>query len=230
AKLVPLQQQLHPRRRGQPCDAPEGVMLTFDVFTADADAVRQHLGHEKVIVIGHSYGGFIAQEYAIAYPDALMGLLLIDTVPVLDYQPTPPGGTEEQLAAFGAAFTRPMENDEDWRNTWTTLSQMYFHDYDPAVGDALDAATHYSAAAWNQANALLATYNTLEGLPSITVPTLIVAGEGDFITPPAQGAERLGDLIPNAQVKMFADSRHYPFIEAQDAFFSTLREWLGQFQ
>lgn len=202
--------------------------LDFDVFTSDADAVRQHLGHDKVIVIGHSYGGFIAQKYACKYPDSLLGLVLIDTVPAFDYHPAP-SGNEEQMAAFGEAFTRPMADDDDWRKTWTTLVQMYFHNYDAAVGDVLDANTHYVAAAWNQASALLATFNTLEDLPNITVPTLVACGEHDFITPPEHGAKRIASLIPNAQLEIFTNSGHYPFIEDQQSFFTILRTWLKQF-
>lgn len=218
------------RGNGRSAKPDDYSTLTFGVFSADADAVRQYVGHDKVIVIGHSYGGFIAQKYAIAYPDSLMGLVLIDTVPALDYQPTPPGGTDEQLAAFGAAFSRPMTDDDDWRTTWTTLVQLYFHNYDPAVGDALDATTHYSGAAWNQASALLGEYSTLNDLGSIAVPTLVMVGENDFITPPDHGAQRIHSLIPNSQIETFANSRHYPFIEAQTEFFSKLRGWLGQFQ
>ncbi len=202
--------------------------LNFDVLCDDANAVQKHLGHDKVIVIGHSYGGFVAQKYAIKYGDNLKGLVLIDTVPAFDYQPQP-SGTEEQLAAFGAAFTRPMADDADWRNTWTTLVQMYFKDYQDSVGDALDKATHYVAAAWNQGSALLGEFNTLEDLGSINVPALVVAGGHDFITPPESGARRIASAISNSTMHVFENSGHYPFIEEQDAFFAVLRDWLKQF-
>lgn len=202
--------------------------LSFDVFCDDLDAVRAHLGHEKFILIGHSYGGFIAQKYAAKYGDHLMGLVLIDTIPALDYQPQP-SGTDEQMAAMGEAFSRPMADDADWRKVWTKLSEMYFHDYDEAVGNALDEATHYSAAAWNQANALLGEYNMLADLPNVSVPTLVVGGAHDPITPPEHGTNRIGSLIPNATVQVFENSGHYPFIEEQAAFFDTLRGWLAQF-
>ena len=70
------------------------------------DALRAHLGHDKIILFGHSYGGFLAQEYAIRYPDRLAGLILANTVPAFDYQPAP-NGTEEQLAAFWCGLHPP---------------------------------------------------------------------------------------------------------------------------
>jgi len=201
--------------------------MTFDAMIDDADAVREHLGHDKVIIIGHSYGGFIAQKYAIKYGQNLKGLVLIDTVPAFDYQPAP-SGTDEQMAAIGAAFTRPMEDDADWKSIWSVAVQMYFKEYDPAIGEPMDEATHYVAAAWNQANALLGEYSTIEGLKGVDVPTLAMAGAHDFITPPEVGVNRIASLMPNATAKVFENSGHYPFIEEQDAFFVTLRDWLGQ--
>lgn len=203
--------------------------LNFDVLCDDADNLRQHLGLDKIIVIGHSYGGFIAQKYAIKYGQHLKGLVLIDTVPAFDYQPQP-SGTPEQLEAFGAAFSRPMADNDDWRTTWTTLSQMYFHEYQESVGNALDETTTYVAAAWNQGSALLGEYNTLDGLPNITAPTLVVSGRHDFVTPPDSGTNRIASLVPNATAHIFENSAHYPFIEEQDAFFTVLHEWLSSLE
>ena len=212
-------------RSDQPNDYSQ---LDFELLCADADAVRKYLGHEKVIVFGHSYGGFIAQKYALQYPDSLLGLILCDAVPAFDYHPAP-NGTEEQLKAFGEAFTRPMNDDEDWRTIWTTIIEMYFHNYDPAVGDALDASTHYVSEAWNQGSALLGSFNTLDDLGNISVPTLVVSGQNDIITPPDPGSKRISSLIPNSSLEIFENSGHYPFIEEQDEFFKVLRGWLGQF-
>src|SRR5215213_7024615 len=51
--------------------------LTFEWLCADADALREHLGFEEVTVLGHSYGGFIALEYALRYPERLGRLILL---------------------------------------------------------------------------------------------------------------------------------------------------------
>lgn len=136
-------------------------------------------------------------------------------------------GTDEQMAAFGAAFSRPMADNDDWQKTWTTLSQMYFREYDPAVGDKLDADTIYNFASWNMANALLATYNTIEGLKSVPAPALQVAGRHDGICSPSQGAERIDSLMPNSSVAIFENSAHYPFIEDEAAFFEKVRAWMS---
>jgi len=199
--------------------------LTHDVLIDDAVAVLNFYGVEKAVVFGHSYGGFLAQQLAIKHADRLSGLILANTVPVVDYQPVP-NGTEEQLAAFGAAFTRPMDDDKDWRKTWTTFSQMYYRSYDDETGQRIDSATHYCADEWNAGNAALATFNAVEGLPTVNVPTLVLSGEHDFICPTEHGGSRISSLIPNAELSVFDKSAHFPFIEQEKEFFEVIRKWL----
>jgi proline iminopeptidase len=50
--------------------------MTWENLTADADALRQHLGFEKWAVLGHSFGGHVALEYALRYPASLSHLVL----------------------------------------------------------------------------------------------------------------------------------------------------------
>lgn len=200
--------------------------LTFDRLTSDAAELMTAMGHKTFTLIGHSYGGFIAQEFASAHLSRLNKLVLIDTVPVFDYQPSV-SGTDEQMAAFGKLFSEPMADDADWKATWNHVVQMYFHNWDVKVGADLDSRTVYEHRAWNAAGALLTSFNTLEKLANISVPTLVVAGRHDGITPPEPGAERIAKSLPNAQLNIFENSGHYPFIEEENAFFEVLTKWLG---
>src|SRR5512141_1947378 len=52
--------------------------MTWENLTADADALRQRLGFEKWAVLGHSFGGNVALEYSLRYPDSLSHLVLLD--------------------------------------------------------------------------------------------------------------------------------------------------------
>lgn len=209
-------------------DTPDDYSeMTFDRLTSDAAALMTLLGHDTFTLIGHSYRGFIAQAFAINHGDRLDGLVLMNTVPAFDYQPSV-SGSDEQMAAFGKLFTEPMADNADWQATWNPVAQMYFHQWDPEVGADSDARTVYNFQAWNAAGALLGTFNTLETLPGIATPTLVITGRHDGITPPEPGAERIGSLIPNAEVTIFENSGHYPFIEEQEAFFAALTQWLAR--
>lgn len=211
-------------RSAKPDDYAE---MSFDRLTSDAAALMTSLGHDSFTLIGHSYGGFIAQEFAATHGDRLEGLVLIDTVPAFDYHPTV-SGSDDQMAAFGKLFSQPMADDADWQATWNPVVQMYFHNWDAEVGADLDARTVYEHRAWNAAGGLLATFNTLEKLPKIDTPALVMAGRHDGITPPDPGAERIAAHLPNATLVIFEESAHYPFIEEQDAFFDRLAAWLAR--
>ena len=50
-------------------------------WAADVDGLRAWIGAEQIVVAGGSYGGFIAMEYALAYPDRVSALVLRDTAP-----------------------------------------------------------------------------------------------------------------------------------------------------
>jgi proline iminopeptidase len=205
-------------------------------FAADVDQLRAHLGLDRFVVLGHSYGGFLAQEYALRYGGEgshLDGLILCSTAPVLDYLPVTQAnaaarGKPDELAALGEAFGRPMESDDDLRAIWMRLLPLYFKHYDEKIGRAIDQATIYSASAWNHANAnCLPAFNTAARLGEIAVPTLVISGVDDWITPPEQG-RRMQAAIANAEFALFKESGHFPFIEEPDKFIATVSGWLGR--
>src|SRR5512132_4107667 len=66
------------RCNGRSTGAPV-TSMTWENLTADADALREALGFERWAVLGHSFGGHVALEYALRYPDRLSHLILLDT-------------------------------------------------------------------------------------------------------------------------------------------------------
>lgn len=54
-------------------------------LTADAETLRRELGLGRIVLFDHSYGGFLAPEYALRYPGSLSHLILADTAPAVDY-------------------------------------------------------------------------------------------------------------------------------------------------
>ena len=199
--------------------------MNFDRLTSDAAELMSKLNHDTFTLVGHSYGGFIGQKFVEKYPDRLDGLVLISAVPAFDYQPAV-SGTEEQMKAFGKIFSGPLNSNAEWQENWRKVMQMYFHNYDGNIGAALDTSTKYEYRAWNAAGPLLADFNMLEVLPKVTTPTLVMGGRYDPITPAEQGSERIAALIPNAELKIFENSAHYPFITEEKAFFETMQAWL----
>lgn len=203
--------------------------LTHGQFAADADALRRHLGLDRVAIMGSSYGGFIALEYALRYPQYLSHLILIGTAPALDYldevaaNARQRGATPEMLAALDSV----PESDAAMARRAAVIAPLYFHALDPRLAGRAFGKTVFSSSAAARGRQLRQTYNVTARLSEIRVPTLIAVGRHDFVCPPSQAA-RLRAGIPHADLVVFERSGHLPFLEEPAAFFDAVREWLAR--
>jgi proline iminopeptidase len=208
--------------------------VTHRSLVDDAEAIRRQLVDEPVVLFGHSYGGFLAQEFALMYPDSLRGLILCSTAPALDYADVALAnararGTGAQVDAVLSVMSKPVSDDASFRDICRTIMPLYFHDANGSLPRSLMERTEYSAAAYNHALFhCLAAFNTLDQLPRVATPTLVLCGASDWITPPHQGAERLSDAIPNSKMVLFDRSGHFPFAEEPALFVTVVREWLAE--
>lgn len=99
----------------------------------DADALRAHLGHERIAVLGHSFGGAIALEYALRHPERVSHLILVCTAPRFDVSDP---AAAERLARKGmtpemaVAFAHAGESDAALRHYVEVAGPLYFHAFD----------------------------------------------------------------------------------------------------
>jgi proline iminopeptidase len=204
--------------------------ITHETLVDDADRLRAHLGYDQIVLLGHSYGGMLALEYALRYPERLAGLILCCTAPAWDYgdeidRNAAARGIPRALEARERDRDKPIESDDAMRRHWVDIQPLYFHRIDPKVIAAMDAGMIYSAAAYNLSEILLADFDLSARLIEITVPTLVIAGRDDWVTTPSQ-ADRMMAALPNARLAMFEESGHYPFVEEHKLFIETVRQWL----
>jgi proline iminopeptidase len=203
--------------------------LTYEQYAADANGLREHLGFDKVAVVGHSAGGFVALKYAILHPQFLSHLILVDTTPAWDYEKeilanaVRKGVTPEMREVYAHAAT----SDADYSHRFKVLSPLYFHKFDPEVADRLFGKTVFCVTAAKRDKENLKSFNVTSSLHEIEAPTLILVGRHDFICPPSQ-AERMHKGIPESDIVVFEKSGHLPYAEEPDAFFSTVRNWIKQ--
>jgi proline iminopeptidase len=208
---------------------PPVETLTLDQLVADAEALRAHLGLDRIATLGHSFGGFVSLLYALRFPERVSHLLLMTTAPAWDYlaeiaaNVVRKGATEEMLMVL-ASETTP--DDADLARTFRMVTPLYFWRFDPETADRLFRHTIYSAAAMARGRDLMRTYNLTHRLGEIAAPTLILAGRDDFITPPSQ-AQRLHRGIRNSTLITFEHSGHFPHVEEPESFFAAVRRWLG---
>jgi proline iminopeptidase len=201
-------------------------------WAADVDALRAWTGAEQVVVAGGSYGGFIALEYALAYPDRVRAVVLRDTAADSTTMAT---ATREarssdrvdlDWADFDRYWAGEIRDDADLKARWAEMIPLYDHEYDPVRSAASVEAGFYRHEAHNwcfQHN--MPVYDLKPQLPSITCPVLVTVGRHDWITPP-EAAQTIADLVPGARLVVFEESGHSPQVEQADLFSRTVRDFL----
>lgn len=209
---------------------PDPQSLTFAQLAADADALRQHLGFDQVAVLGLSYGGFIAQEYALRYPHRVSHLILNDTAGKFDYRDEVlfharrKGATSAMIEALE---TLSPQSDQEMAEMMKLLAPLYYYDYQPETAERTMGQTVYSGSAARRGFELLEDFDTLSRLPGLKIPTLVLVGRDDYITPPSQ-AERMHQQLSQSELVVFEQSGHMPHVEEPDLFFGTIRSWFAR--
>lgn len=166
---------------------------------------------DSVVLVGNSLGGHIALDYARQFKKNLKGLVLV-------------GSSGLTSTEFGD--TRPRRYDREYIRSKT---REVFHTL--PVQETMVEDIYSILADRNQLTQLVrlakASKQTLmdEFLTQIHVPSLIVWGDNDKITPP-EVAFRFQSLLPNSRLSWIADCGHVPMMEQPQAFATLLNEFI----
>ncbi len=216
------------------CGISEGVPpYSHAQWAADLDGLREWAGVEQIVVAGGSYGGIIAMEYALAYPERVRAMILRDTLADWGNMAAARENARTQTRVevdwenFDRYWSGNIRDDADLKACWAELIPLYDVDYDPVAAAASVEAGFYRHEAHNwcfQHNA--PTYDLKPALPTLTCPTLVTVGRADWVTPVAS-SETIANLIPNAELVVFENSGHSPQVEEAELFQETMREFLA---
>ena len=222
------------RGNGRSDRPPSLADVEFETWVEDAEALRAHLGHERVFLLGHSYGGALGLEYGIRHSDKLLGLILVSSFPSFDfpeivYANARARATPEQLEVVENGLSKHAPDDETWRDLWLKVAPLYFTNYTPEVAKALDSNMMYSAAAFNRGFLeCLQSFDVKPRLHEISAPTLVIGGAQDWITPTSHCAGIVHDSVAGSEMVVFEDSGHYPQVDESQKFLETVRGWTAR--
>ena len=100
--------------------------ITLERLSSDCDALATALGFDKFVLVGHSYGGFVAFDFAFRFPNRLAGLAFTCTAPDLTSgQRNPLGGTKAQADALAWIFEGGRATNatyQEFRAKWTAVA------------------------------------------------------------------------------------------------------------
>lgn len=208
---------------------PPAATLTWESLCADAAALRRAVaGDEPVGIIGNSYGGQIALEFARRYPQAVRFLILTGTAAHFG----DPGALVARAAAAGAGpaelavFTEPAADSAELMRKFARLLPYYFHDRSEARARWFIDGTTGDLAALGRGFEILPAYDLRQALHEVQVPVFVGAGAHDWVCPTADQLW-LAEHLPRATFVRFEKSGHFPFLEEPEAFAAAVGAWLA---
>lgn len=227
---------VNPRDAGNSSPAREPWELTMAFLVDDLEVVRQQLGGEPWIYVGHSGGGFIGLLYALRYQQGLAGLILGDTAANSRFlhdehsffHPSHPDAAAVNEAQRHLADASASSEVRRRSSAVFLGAMLYKKEYLSVILDL--TARGWGASAPRRTQALrdeYPSYDVVDRLGEIRVPTLVMCGRYDPVVPIAH-SELIHAGIPNSELVVFEESGHFPMIEEPEKFRDVVRRFITQ--
>ncbi len=204
-------------------DAPESMYRYTMLGYADLVAgLLDHLGLDRVVLGGLSMGGYVAFAFLRQYPERVSGLILADTRAAADTTMAYEKRTDQQDQVARIGTTALIEtllagllSDETRAHRLEVVEQVRRLMANPPAGfiGALEAMKHRPDAT--------------DELALVTVPTLVIVGEDDSLSPP-DVAREMQERIPDAALAVLPHAGHLSNLEAADEFNAAVASFLAR--
>jgi proline iminopeptidase len=200
---------------------------------ADIERIRQILGEEKLIIIGHSWGGFLASLYAAEFPEHVEKLILISPANSL-VMPQPDAESDlfasvraqlpkEKLAEYDAfikdyfdfnkLFTR---SDSDLMALDKTFGKYYVSVIDMPEDQWIKQGEPGGWMTWGMYISMGQRHDYRDLMRKVTAPVLVIHGANDL---QSESASRLySDTFPNSKFAVIANAGHFSFQQQPEEF------------
>ncbi len=187
---------------------------------ADVVAFMDAMQIERAIVIGHSMGGFVAQEVVAAAPDRVAGLVLVNTGTTIKTM----NGLDDFRAAV-SALTDPVSQVFVREFQYSTVHQQVPVDFmDRAILESLKLPAYV----WHGILAGMFEAELPNRIGTSTMPALIIWGEEDAVLPLAARDALVTSMAGPVELKNYAETGHAPHWERPQQFAQDLNEFLAK--
>ena len=223
------------RSNGRSDRAPEETW-TLQQMAADVGSLSRALGLEEYAVLGHSYGAFVVLQHAVDFPGDAAQTVVSSGIPSARFLEQ----IDQNLAAFQPVglreqVTRSWEREryvqtqEDVAGLLHDQMPFQFADpHDPRIEDyeRRTAGAIYSTDVLRRfASEEYGGIEVEDRLGDVTQPVLILAGRHDR-TCSVKASEAIAEGVPQAELTVFESSGHMTFVEENDAYIRTVRDFL----
>ena len=233
---------IDPRGTGDVAPITDLSQLGSDHMVDDLEALRQHLGLSRIVLLGHAHGGFIAMKYALKYPTRVAQLIIVDCILfhnleddirlVNENLQRHPRRKEPRWETAVASFKNEYEarSVEALRENLQTTAVLYFNYYGQSQRALFEKSLHESKLSIHNFSQFLRSdlvrYN-LDGQETrLNAPALLLYGLYDpyFIR---AAARQLHFSIRNSKLEVFERSGHFPWMEEAARFAEVLKAFLN---
>jgi proline iminopeptidase len=208
-----------------------GQSCTLRDQIEDLDALRAHIGEERIDLLGHSWGGYLVMAYAARYPQHIRRLLIVDSAApkwgdtVFLFKNVFPEGVEREDAD---EFASQLGDKAAAARSLREYFSMLF--YSPEKRDAALAKMEEGSEVpeVNETiNKDLERFDLNPELPKYRFPTMVMTGRFDINVAPVV-AYKIHKAIAGSQFVVFDRSGHMPFYEEPEKFVQTVEGFLSK--
>jgi pimeloyl-ACP methyl ester carboxylesterase len=197
--------------------------VTIRMIADDVAGLLAALDIKRAHVLGGSLGGFVAQEFALAYPQMTNKLILCCTSSGGPRHLPPSPDVLQAIAS-----TAGLNTEERARSNLLLAFSARFVEEQPSEIErilALRAANPISEDAYMGQVQAARAFDTESRVNAIASPTLVITGDADRIVPP-ENSRRLAAAIPHARLVIIEGGSHQFFVERADEFNRAVLDFL----
>lgn len=198
------------------------LQLSMNESLIDLESIRNFLGYDKWSYAGHSTGGFLGLKYSTSIPESIESLIVSGTAPSKDFQKSKEciynfhdGNHRLEMRKIWLSMMSPFisrRRKDLARRRLIEMSLFKPEKYDQYYTNKPESASRIIRKRMRAYVQDLKTYDVRDRLKDIDIPTLILCGAHDVQCPPENSYE-IASLITTAQLVIFDESNHFPFIE-----------------
>jgi pimeloyl-ACP methyl ester carboxylesterase len=206
---------------GSPLDDDEP---SLDAAADDVARLLDGKGLDKVVLGGLSMGGYVVMAFLRRHPGRVSGLVLADTRAGADAE----AGREKRLA-MAQTLTDDPESSVVVDQVLPTLLGPKTQSERPLVAGrtkGFEQSAPPAAVAWAQ-RAMAARPDSFDTLRAVDVPTLVIVGEEDGLTPVAE-SEAIAEAVAGSQLVVLPRAGHLSALEDPEGFNAAVREFLAK--
>lgn len=202
-------------------EAADGQADNADVLAEDLKKFMDSLRLSAAVVIGHCFGGLVAQRFASIYPQRTAALVLLST-----FAKAPTTHPATLLRAMSSGHLN--DPDSPWQRFLQKLGM--YHPPEPEVDDHLlwvsRQAAKTSRETLQQRLKLVRAFDSRPYMEQIWMPTLLMVGDRDR-TPFLSSAQFMEGALPEPYLEVIEGAGHFPHIERHDLVNQYLDEFLA---